>query len=121
MGFRFQRVQPLADARQDVFQLGGLLLERVKFRSAVWRRRRWAGQAAAPQDQAPPATGLRSMERQMITSALPKHQGHRAHAARELGIDPSTLYRKMRSLGIEAPTGDGRARPTRQLPDCTTG
>ena len=30
---------------------------------------------------------------------------------RELGIDPSTLYRKMKALEIEAPAQDGRSHP----------
>ena len=65
--------------------------------------------AAAPLVPLLPATGIKEMERQMIRSALDKHKGHRAHAARELGIDPSTLYRKMKTLGIGPPPRDGRA------------
>lgn len=45
---------------------------------------------------------LRSMERRLIESALKRHQGNRTRAARELGIDPSTLYRKLKSLEIGA-------------------
>lgn len=56
------------------------------------------------------ATGsLRSMEKLLVEAALRKHRGHRANAARELGIDPSTLYRKMKSLEIQPPAGDGRS------------
>jgi transcriptional regulator of acetoin/glycerol metabolism len=65
---------------------------------------------AAPAASLPATTDIKGMERQMIRSALDKHKGHRAHAARELGIDPSTLYRKMKSLGIGPPPEDGRAR-----------
>jgi len=32
------------------------------------------------------------------------------NAAEELGIHPSTLFRKIRDLGIEVPPGDGRRR-----------
>jgi transcriptional regulator of acetoin/glycerol metabolism len=32
---------------------------------------------------------------------LEKHGGHRARTARELGIDASTLWRKMKRLGIK--------------------
>ena len=35
-----------------------------------------------------------------ITRALELAQGHKTTAARMLGIDPSTLYRKIRRLGI---------------------
>ncbi len=54
--------------------------------------------------------GLKAMEARMVTKALEKHAGNRARAARELGIDPSTLYRKIKSLGIRAPRRDGRRR-----------
>jgi len=33
--------------------------------------------------------------------ALERHQANRSKAARELGIDPSTLWRKMKKFGIE--------------------
>lgn len=46
---------------------------------------------------------LKEMERYLIEDALRRHQGHRAETARELGIHPSTLFRKMRSLGIRWP------------------
>jgi len=52
---------------------------------------------------------LRSMERILIEEALRRHAGNRALAARELGINPSTLFRKIRSAGIEVPEKDGRA------------
>jgi PAS domain S-box-containing protein len=54
---------------------------------------------------------LRSLEVLHITDALRRHHGNRSAAAEELGIHPSTLYRKMRDLGIEAPETDGRSRP----------
>ncbi|MFB3779443.1 MAG: sigma-54 interaction domain-containing protein [Bryobacteraceae bacterium] len=52
---------------------------------------------------------IRAMERRMIEAALERHKGNRSRAARELGIDASTLYRKCRSLGIELPSFDGRS------------
>jgi PAS domain S-box-containing protein len=57
---------------------------------------------------------LESMERLLITAALRRHNGSRRLTAGELGIDPSTLYRKMKSLGIEPPPTDGRRRPPGQ-------
>jgi DNA-binding NtrC family response regulator len=40
---------------------------------------------------------LRSMERHLIEAALERHRGNRTRAARELGIDPSTLYRRLKA------------------------
>jgi transcriptional regulator with PAS, ATPase and Fis domain len=53
---------------------------------------------------------LKAMERLMITEALRRHGGNRQQVAAELGIDPSTLYRKIRTLKIASPTVDGRGR-----------
>ena len=44
---------------------------------------------------------LRSMERYLIESALQRHGGNQARAAHDLGIDPSTLYRKLKSFKVE--------------------
>lgn len=59
-----------------------------------------------------PAVGgtLESIERSAIETALRRNGGHRSKAAKELGIDPSTLYRKMKTLGIPPPAADGRRR-----------
>ncbi|MFP4567050.1 MAG: sigma-54 interaction domain-containing protein [Spirochaetaceae bacterium] len=59
-----------------------------------------------------PAVGgtLESLERCAIEAALRRNGGHRSKAAKELGIDPSTLYRKMKTLGIRPPAADGRRR-----------
>ncbi len=55
-------------------------------------------------DQAPLAVRggmtLEAMERVMITSALRRHNGNRAAAARELGVNPSTLFRKIKSMAL---------------------
>ena len=53
---------------------------------------------------------LKSMEKAMILEALHRRQGNRKQAARDLGIDCSTLYRKIKSLEIETPPTDGRSR-----------
>lgn len=55
---------------------------------------------------------LQSMERLMITEALQRHRGNRRRAARDLGVDVSTLYRKIKSIGITPPPRDGRTRST---------
>jgi PAS domain S-box-containing protein len=54
---------------------------------------------------------LQSMEKSLIAEALRRHHGNRRRAAKELGIDASTLYRKIKSFGIELPSADGRTRP----------
>jgi transcriptional regulator with PAS, ATPase and Fis domain len=41
---------------------------------------------------------LKEQERELIEKALEKHQGRRAPAARELGIHPTTLWRKLKRL-----------------------
>ncbi len=53
---------------------------------------------------------LQSMEALHIADALRRRKGNRKAAAEELGIHPSTLFRKIRDLGIEVPPGDGRRR-----------
>ena len=55
---------------------------------------------------------LKALETMHITKAIRRHGGNRTAAARELGINPSTLFRKIKSLGIELPDKDGRSRPT---------
>jgi DNA-binding NtrC family response regulator len=53
---------------------------------------------------------LRTMERALVVEALRRYGGSRSRAARALGIDPSTLYRKLKAIDIELPQGDGRAK-----------
>jgi PAS domain S-box-containing protein len=51
-------------------------------------------------DNAHTPRSLKDMERALIRDALQRNDGNRSHTARELGINPSTLYRKMQRLGI---------------------
>jgi PAS domain S-box-containing protein len=52
------------------------------------------------------------LEAQSIRSALERNDNNRLAAARELGIHKSTLFRKMKKLGIPLPEQDGRkSRP----------
>ena len=54
---------------------------------------------------------LRELESIHISDALRRHDGNRAAAARELGINPSTLFRKLKTLGLDVdPTGARRGR-----------
>ena len=56
---------------------------------------------------------LKALEALHISDALRRHDGNRTAAAQELGINPSTLFRKIRSLGLERPTQD--SPPPNQL------
>jgi DNA-binding NtrC family response regulator len=58
----------------------------------------------------PGPMSLHAMEKLLISEALRRHHGNRKGAARQLGIDPSTLYRKLKALAIETPAEDGRGR-----------
>jgi PAS domain S-box-containing protein len=49
----------------------------------------------------PAGLTLAAMEKLLIRDALRKHAGNRAASARELGIDASTLFRKIKALGIQ--------------------
>ncbi|MBM3788971.1 MAG: hypothetical protein FJW35_01320 [Acidobacteria bacterium] len=64
--------------------------------------------ASAP--AGPEPISLVAMEKLLISEALRRHRGNRKKAARQLGVDPSTLYRKLKAHGIEAPDIDGRGR-----------
>jgi len=50
---------------------------------------------------APAGATLREMEMFLIQDAMCRHSNNRAAAARELGIDPSTLFRKLRALSLD--------------------
>ncbi len=65
---------------------------------------RGSGEAASP-DIA--GMTLEAMERFLIANALQRHNGNRTAAARQLGIHPSTLFRKLKSLGIDPPKSGG--------------
>jgi PAS domain S-box-containing protein len=53
---------------------------------------------------------LSAMEKLLIADALRRHRGNRNKAAKELGINPSTLFRKLRDLKLDAPASR-RATP----------
>ncbi len=56
------------------------------------------------------AMSLAAMERFLVEQALQRHDGNRKRAAQELGVDVSTLYRKVKRLGVAPPARDGRSR-----------
>jgi len=55
------------------------------------------------------STNLRLAEQEMIRIVLQRNGGNRQRTAQELGIDPSTLYRKLKTIGI-AVAKDGRSK-----------
>jgi PAS domain S-box-containing protein len=54
-------------------------------------------------DRALPPSGLRDLTLHAILDTLRRHGGNRMAAARELGIDPSTLYRRLKAAGVPLP------------------
>jgi PAS domain S-box-containing protein len=57
----------------------------------------------------PTGATMRSIEAFHIADALRRNDGNRKAAAKELGIHPSTMFRKIKALGIEIPTQKGRS------------
>jgi DNA-binding NtrC family response regulator len=53
---------------------------------------------------------LQAMEKLLIADTLRRCNGNRKRTARTLGIDPSTLYRKIQAFRIAVPDTDGRRR-----------
>ncbi|MCW8891830.1 MAG: sigma 54-interacting transcriptional regulator [Deltaproteobacteria bacterium] len=56
---------------------------------------------------------LHSVEAQVILDALKRNKFNRLEAARDLGIHKSTLFRKIKMLGIDLPKTDGRTKQKR--------
>ncbi|MFO0627181.1 MAG: helix-turn-helix domain-containing protein [Polyangiales bacterium] len=46
---------------------------------------------------------LEACERDVVVRALEHHKGNATHAARDLGLERSHFYKKMRALGIKRP------------------
>jgi DNA-binding NtrC family response regulator len=53
------------------------------------------------------------VEAQVILDALKRNKFNRLEAARDLGIHKSTLFRKIKMLGIDLPKTDGRTKQKR--------
>ncbi len=64
---------------------------------------------ASPGGEPGSPASLGAMQQLLIDEALRRHHGNRRRAAHDLGIDASTLYRKLKALNIQPPT-DGRHR-----------
>lgn len=64
--------------------------------------------AASPVIRPGKGLTLEAMENLVIADALRRHQGNRREAARELGINPSTLFRKLKRRGAPDAAHHGR-------------
>jgi len=62
--------------------------------------------SSSPEGQKPVAGGEEDDETNRLIAALRMAGGNKAKAARSLGIDRSTLYRKLQSLGIDSDVYD---------------
>ncbi len=55
---------------------------------------------------------LEAMEKFLIAETLQRHRGSRKKTAADLGINLSTLYRKIKALNVQIPDVDGRGERT---------
>lgn len=51
---------------------------------------------------------LKSAQERIIQTVLERNRGNRERTARQLGIDPSTLYRRLKAMGLSKSVLDGR-------------
>ncbi len=65
---------------------------------------------AADDSKQPDGTDLRRIETDAILETLRRNDYNRLATARELGIHKSTLFRKIKALGIQLPKTDGRTK-----------
>ena len=94
-------------------------LENVVERAFVLCAAKWVGPEHLPAEltgcrsQAADAGGIdsaiRAAQEHSIVGALRRNNFNRAAAARELGIHKTTLYRKMKELGLPLPKQNGRS------------
>ncbi|VTR64297.1 PAS modulated sigma54 specific transcriptional regulator, Fis family [Desulfosarcina cetonica] len=81
----------------------------------------FGGQSPLPRDRTPPlAQTLNSTEAVAILNTLKDHGYNRLAAAKALGMHKSTLFRKIKKLGIHLPDIDGRSASGKQKTSQTT-
>jgi len=66
--------------------------------------------APSPSNDGMGTMSLAKMEKYLIAETLQRYAGNRKLTARDLGIDTSTLYRKILEHKIQVPASDGRGR-----------
>jgi transcriptional regulator with PAS, ATPase and Fis domain len=69
--------------------------------------------AKVPDGRGNARSSLMDLEARLIREVLERNGWHRGEAARELGIHKTTLYRRIRRLGIRLPKVDGRSSKSR--------
>jgi PAS domain S-box-containing protein len=67
------------------------------------RRTPASAEASAEQSSTRRSTGLKDLEVLAMVDSLRRNKGNRTAAARALGIDPSTLYRRLKAAGVALP------------------
>ena len=72
------------------------------------------GPVSQPAESGAIGTAKQAMEAQAILEALKRNNYNRLAAARDLGMHKSTLFRKIKALGIELPEIDGRYKRKKQ-------
>jgi PAS domain S-box-containing protein len=65
--------------------------------------------AAAPGCTANGVVSVEAVERQILLDALARNRWNRTATARQLGIHPTTLWRKIKRLGLTLPDQNGRS------------
>jgi len=68
--------------------------------------------AESSRDNALGPLSIQAMEKDLIAETLQRYRGNRKKSSQDLGINTSTLYRKIKALRIEVPETDGRTRRT---------
>jgi transcriptional regulator with PAS, ATPase and Fis domain len=72
-----------------------------ELRKQVQKQYSWEGTSTKRRADERVASSERQTETIIIKQALRRNDGNRAAAARELDINPSTLFRKLKSLGLD--------------------
>ncbi|RPJ77886.1 MAG: Fis family transcriptional regulator, partial [Acidobacteria bacterium] len=67
------------------------------------------GRVTSPPVSGPSRVAHDMLDSQAIRAALERNDDNRNAAARELGIHKTTLFRRMKKLGIPRPARDGRS------------
>jgi DNA-binding NtrC family response regulator len=94
-------------ARSVLFLGDGEMLDTARLSDPVRR----AGRAAPASETGGLAAVLERAEREEILKAVRAAQGDVARAAEALGVGRSTLYRRMKALGLDAPSEDASGAP----------
>ncbi len=82
------------------------LPEEVLAASRLYLVRREPAVPAKPQDDVVVRNNTKKPGKQNILDAIKRNEGNLTHAAKELGISRSTLYRKMEKYGIQVVDGE---------------